>query len=488
MNKDVCELHPKAVWTNFEKLNEIPRGSKKEEKVIAFMKSFGESLGLETKVDETGNVYIRKPASPGYENRKGIVLQSHLDMVHQKNSDSDFDFDTMGIQSYIDGDWVTAKGTTLGADNGMGVASIMTILADDSIEHGPIEAFFTIDEETGMTGAIGLKAGLLKGDILLNLDSEDEGELYIGCAGGIDSTILDNYNDADVPADHKALKVSVKGLKGGHSGMDVVLGRGNANKLLNRLLLILADKHEIGVSMLDGGNLRNAIPREAFATLLFKAGDEDAVRKTISEIENMFRTEFGKIEPDLSISVEATDLPSKRMPSDYLRKLLWAINAAPNGVAAMSQDIPGLTETSTNMARVYAENGKLEIYFLTRSSIDSRKEMVTQEIESTFSLMGADTIEHAGGYPGWVPNPESQILETMSKGYEKLYGVVPKVMAIHAGLECGILGTHYPEMDMISFGPTIRNPHSPDEKVLIPTVGKFWDYLLDTLKNVPVKR
>ena len=487
MNKEVSELHPKAVWTNFEKLNEIPRGSKKEERVIEFMKSFGESLGLETKVDEVGNVYIRKEASPGFENRKGIVLQSHLDMVHQKNSDSDFNFDTMGIQSYIDGDWVTAKGTTLGADNGMGVASIMTVLADDSIEHGPIEAFLTIDEETGMTGAIGLKAGLLHGDILLNLDSEDEGELYIGCAGGIDSTVLDSYTEADVPNDHKALNVSVKGLKGGHSGMDVVLGRGNANKLLNRLLLILADKHEIGVSMLDGGNLRNAIPREAFTTLLFKAGDEDAVRKTISEVEATFRTEFGKIEPDLSIEVKAADLPAKRIPTDYLQKLLWAINAAPNGVAAMSQDIPGLTETSTNMARVHAENGKLEIYFLTRSSVDSRKDMVAQEIESTFKLMGVETVEHAGGYPGWVPNPDSEILKTMSKGYENLYGVVPKVMAIHAGLECGILGTNYPDMDMISFGPTIRNPHSPDEKVLIPTVGKFWDYLLDTLKNVPVK-
>jgi len=488
MNKEVCELHPNAVWTNFEKLNEIPRGSKKEERVIAFMKSFGENLGLETKVDETGNVYIRKQASPGYENRKGIVLQSHLDMVHQKNSDSDFDFDTMGIQSHIDGDWVTAKGTTLGADNGMGVASIMTILADDSIEHGPIEAFLTIDEETGMTGAFGLKAGLLKGDILLNLDSEDEGELYIGCAGGIDTSVIDSYNETNVPDDHNALRVFVKGLKGGHSGMDVVLGRGNANKLLNRLLLILADKYEIGVSMLNGGSLRNAIPREAYATLLFKAGDEGAVKNTISEVEATFKTEFGKIEPELNIEVNATDLPSKRMPSDYLQKILWAINAAPNGVAAMSQDIPGLTETSTNMAMVRVENGKMEIYFLTRSSVDSRKEMVAQEIESTFKLMEVDTVEHDGGYPGWVPNPDSAILETMSKGYENLYGVVPKVMAIHAGLECGILGTNYPEMDMISFGPTIRNPHSPDEKVLIPTVGKFWDYLLDTLKNVPVKK
>lgn len=487
MNKEVSELHPKAVWTNFEKLNEIPRGSKKEERVIAFMKSFGEGLGLETIVDETGNVYISKPASPGMENRKGIVLQSHLDMVHQKNSDSDFDFDNTGIQSYIDGDWVTAKGTTLGADNGMGVASIMTVLADNSIEHGPIEAFLTIDEETGMTGAIGLKAGLLNGDILLNLDSEDEGELYIGCAGGIDTTVLDSYTEAEDHGDHKALKIAVKGLKGGHSGMDIVLDRGNANKLLNRLLLFIADKHEMGVSELEGGNLRNAIPREAFATVLFKSEDEDAIRQCVLKAEAIFRTEFGNIEPDLSITAENTELPTKRIPTDYLKNLLLAINAAPNGVAAMSQDIPGLTETSTNMARVYAGNGKLEIYFLTRSSVDSRKEMVALEIESVFTLMGVESIEHSGAYPGWVPNPDSQILETMKKGYENLYGVIPKVMAIHAGLECGILGTNYPKMDMISFGPTIRNPHSPDEKVLIPTVGKFWDYLVNTLKNVPVK-
>jgi len=487
MNKEVCELHPKAVWTNFEKLNEIPRGSKKEERVIEFMKSFGESLGLETIVDQTGNVYISKPASAGMENRKGIVLQSHLDMVHQKNSDSDFDFDNMGIQSYIDGYWVKAKGTTLGADNGMGVAAIMTILADNSIKHGPIEAFLTIDEETGMTGAIGLKAGLLKGDILLNLDSEDEGELYIGCAGGIDSTVLDNYSEVEVPSNHKAFKVSVKGLKGGHSGMDIVLGRGNANKLITRLLLQLSDKHEIGVSSIEGGNLRNAIPRESFATLLFKSDNEDAIRKCISDAEAIYKTEFGKVEPDLSITVEQAEIPSKRIPSDYLLKLLNAINAAPNGVAAMSQDIEGLTETSTNMARVYAANGKLEVYFLTRSSVDSRKDMVALEIESVFTLMGVKRVKHNGAYPGWVPNPDSEILETMSKGYENLHNVVPKVMAIHAGLECGILGTNYPDMDMISFGPTIRNPHSPDEKVLIPTVGKFWDYLLDTLGNAPVK-
>ena len=487
MNEEIIKLHPNAVWKHFEMLNEIPRGSKKEERVIAFMRSFGENLGLDTSVDETGNVLIRKPASAGYENRKGVILQSHLDMVHQKNSDSDFDFDNQGIQSYIDGDWVKAKGTTLGADNGMGVASIMTILADNTIEHGPIEGFFTIDEETGMTGAFGLKGGLLNGEILLNLDSEDEGELYIGCAGGIDSTISDNYDEVEVPSDHSALKVDLRGLKGGHSGMDVVLGRGNANKLMVRLLLELGDKFEIGLSSIDGGSLRNAIPREATCELLVLTKDVDAVSTFISEREDVYKAEFGEIEPALSFSVNAISTPEKRLSSEYMIKILWAINAAPNGVIAMSRDIEGLTETSTNMARVLIKDGEVKVLFLSRSSVESRKEALTQSIESTFALMGASGIEHNGSYPGWEPNPDSAILATMKKGYENLYGKVPEVMAIHAGLECGILGTNYPGMDMISFGPTIRNPHSPDEKVLIDTVGKFWDYLLDTLKNIPAK-
>lgn len=487
MNKEIIELNPKGVWKHFEMLNEVPRGSKKEERVIAFMVSFGEGLGLDTSVDETGNVLIRKPASAGYENRKGIVLQSHLDMVHQKNSDSDFDFDTQGIKSYIDGDWVTAKGTTLGADNGMGVAAIMTILADNSIEHGPLEAFFTIDEETGMTGAFGLKGGLLKGDILLNLDSEDEGELYIGCAGGADSTVSDTYKVSSVPFDHAAILVELTGLKGGHSGMDIVLGRGNANKLINRLLLELKEEFEIGLSTFDGGSLRNAIPREAKVELLCLAKDKDAVKHFISEREEVYKIEFGTIEPALKLSCSDMDLPSGRMPSSYVDKLLWAIDAAPNGVIAMSKDIEGLTETSVNMARVLVKDGELKILFLNRSSVDSRKKALTQTISSVFSLMGVSGIRHHGAYPGWEPNPNSDILKTMKEGYNRLYGKIPEVMAIHAGLECGILGTNYPEMDMISFGPTIRNPHSPDEKVKIDTVQLFWDYLLDTLKHVPVK-
>lgn len=487
MNKEVIALYPQDVWKHFESINEIPRGSKKEERIIAYMKSFGEGLGLDTSVDATGNVLIRKPATPGFENRKGVVLQSHLDMVHQKNSDSDFDFDNDGIQSYIDDGWVKAKGTTLGADNGMGVASIMSVLANDTIEHGPIEAFFTIDEETGMTGAFGLEGGLLKGDILLNLDSEDEGELYIGCAGGEDSTIRDQYTPVEVPADHEAMKIELKGLKGGHSGMDIVLGRGNANKLMNRLLLELNEEFEIGLSAFDGGSLRNAIPREANVELLFLKGNAEKIKHFISEREEVYKMEFASIEPALTISCSTMDLPSSRIPSDYLSRLMWAIDAAPNGVIAMSKDIEGLTETSVNMARVLVKDGETKILFLNRSSVDSRKKALTQTIGSVFSLMGVSEIRHHGAYPGWEPNPDSAILETMKEGYNRLYGKVPEVMAIHAGLECGILGTNYPQMDMISFGPTIRNPHSPDEMVNIETVGLFWDYLLDTLKHIPVK-
>jgi dipeptidase D len=408
-------------------------------------------------------------------------------MVHQKNSDSNFNFDTQGIETYIDDEWVKANGTTLGADNGMGVASIMTVLADDSIEHGPIEAFFTIDEETGMTGAFGLKGGLLQGEILLNLDSEDEGELYIGCAGGIDSTVSDSYNEVDVPNDHSALKVDIRGLKGGHSGMDIVLGRGNANKMMTRLLLELSKKFEIGLSSFDGGSLRNAIPREASCTLLVLAKDVNEVKSFISNREEVYKLEYGDIEPALAIAVNAMETPSKRLPSEYLKRILLAINAAPNGVVAMSRDIEGLTETSTNMARVLIKDGETKVLFLSRSSVESRKDALTQTIESVFTLMGVSSVTHNGSYPGWEPNSESAILATMKEGYNRLYGKIPKVMAIHAGLECGILGTNYPGMDMISFGPTIRNPHSPDEKVKIDTVILFWDYLLDTLKHIPVK-
>ncbi len=485
MNKEVANLEPKAIWTNFEKLNEIPRGSKKESKAVAFIKKFGEDHGFYTYVDEVGNVILRKPASPGMENRKGVILQSHLDMVHQKNSDVDFNFDTDGIQSYIDGDWVTAKGTTLGGDNGIGVATILSVFTDDSIKHGPIEGLFTIDEETGMTGAFALKGGLLEGEILLNLDSEDEGELFIGCAGGIDNTVTFAYQTAKVPDNFTALKVTVKGLKGGHSGCDIQLDRGNANKLMNRILLTASSSMNIGICKIDGGSLRNAIPRESFAWIV--VDNKDAFIQHAKEQEDIFKKEFHASDPGICVAVSDSEMPDNMLPAELAVKLMLAIDAAPNGLYAMSQDMEGLVETSTNLARVLVENGNGTIMFLTRSSVDSRKNDLSRIINSVFSLFGNCKVESKGSYPGWEPNPDSAILKVMQKGYQDLFNQPPKVMAIHAGLECGILGRNYSGIDMISFGPTIRNPHSPDEKVDIATVQKFWKYLLYTLENIPKK-
>ena len=485
MNKEVANLEPRAIWTHFEQFNEIPRGSKKESRAVAFVKKFGEDHGFYTHVDQVGNVILRKPASPGMENRKGVILQSHLDMVHQKNSDVDFNFDTDGIQSYIDGDWVTAKGTTLGGDNGIGVATILSVFDDDNIKHGPIEALFTIDEETGMTGAFALEGGQLEGSILLNLDSEDEGELFIGCAGGIDNTITFAYQAEKVPEKFSAFKIAVTGLKGGHSGCDIQLDRGNANKIMNRVLLAVSSITDISICKIDGGSLRNAIPRESFAWVA--VSDADAFNKIISEQNHILKKEFHVSDPGVSVSAEPTTKQNEMLPADLTQRLLFAIDAAPNGLYAMSQDMEGLVETSTNLARVLIEAGKGTIMFLTRSSVDSRKMDLSRIIASTFHLLGNCEIEAKGSYPGWEPNPDSSILKVCKEGYHKMFGNVPKVMAIHAGLECGILGRNYPGMDMISFGPTIKNPHSPDEKVNIPTVQKFWKYLLYTLENIPVK-
>jgi len=485
MNKEVANLEPKAIWTNFEKLNEIPRASKKESKAVAFVKKFGEDHGFFTYVDEVGNVIFRKPASPGMENRKGVILQSHLDMVHQKNADVDFNFDTDGIQSYIDGDWVTAKGTTLGGDNGIGVATILSIFDDDNIKHGPIEALFTIDEETGMTGAFALKGGLLKGEILLNLDSEDEGELFIGCAGGIDNTITFSYQSVKIPQGFSAFKVSVTGLKGGHSGCDIQLDRGNANKIMNRVLLEASLKTDIGICKIDGGSLRNAIPRESFAWVV--VSDPDVFKKIINEQNSILKKEFHTSDPAVSLNAETAEMQNEMLAADLAGRLLLAIDAAPNGLYAMSQDMEGLVETSTNLARVLIKAGKGTIMFLTRSSVDSRKMDLSRIIGSVFQLFGDCEIESKGSYPGWEPNPDSSILKVCKEGYQKMFGNIPKVMAIHAGLECGILGRNYPGMDMISFGPTIKNPHSPDEMVNIATVQKFWKYLLYTLEHIPEK-
>ena len=486
MNKEIFNLEPKQVWQHFYSLTQIPRPSKKEEKIQKFIIDFGHKLGLETIVDEVGNVIIRKPATKGMENRKGVVLQGHLDMVPQKNSDKAHDFEKDPIEAYVDGDWVTANGTTLGADNGMGVAAAMAVLQSSDLQHGPIEALFTCDEETGMTGAFGLKAGVMKGDILLNMDSEDEGELYVGCAGGTNANAKFTYTETSVPAGQKAFKLSITGLKGGHSGLEIILGRGNSNKLMNRFLKHSALKHKLRLSWIDGGSLRNAIPRESFAIVTIPASEEDHFVKCLGKYYETFLHELSGVETDLKFTCESTTLPASLIDEDTQKRLFNAIYACPNGVIRMSDAMPGLVETSTNLSSVKSGDGEIKIQCLLRSSVDSSKEELGEMVRAVFELAGAE-IDLDGTYPGWKPNMDSPILKTMQDVYKKLYGKIPEIKAIHAGLECGLLGGVYPNWDMISFGPTIRYPHSPDEKVLIASVDKFWKFLVETLKAVPVK-
>jgi dipeptidase D len=486
MNTKLSSLKPQAIWKHFETLTQIPRPSKKEERIIQVMKEFGESLGLETIVDEVGNVIIKKPATPGMENRKGVILQGHLDMVPQANSDKQFNFETDPIEAYIDGEWVTANGTTLGADNGMGVAAAMAVLEAKDLEHGPIEALFTIDEETGMTGAFGLKPGLLQGDILLNMDSEDEGELYIGCAGGANANSSLQYSEEDVPADYISLKIMVAGLKGGHSGIDIPLYRGNANKILFRLLRFAAKDFGLKISSVDGGSLRNAIPREAHALVAVPSASKDSFLKAVKSYEATVKSEYATVDPDLKIEVKEAEKALKVMEAKSQTAFVNAVHACPNGVIRMSNDMEGLVETSTNLAIVKIENGKAAALSLVRSSVDSAKEDLCEMIDSVFALAGGVTVIN-GDYPGWKPNPNSPILHEMKEIYNNKFGKIPEIKAIHAGLECGLLGGVYPNFDMISFGPTIRYPHSPDEKVNIKTVEMFWDFLIETLKHVPKK-
>ena len=486
MNKDISTLEPKQVWQHFYCLTQIPRPSKKEEKIQQFIIDFGHSLGLETIKDEVGNIIIRKPATAGMENRKGVILQGHLDMVPQKNSDKVHNFETDPIETYIDGEWVTANETTLGADNGMGVAATMAVLQATNIQHGPIEALFTCDEETGMTGAFGIKAGVISGDILLNMDSEDEGELYVGCAGGTNANAIFTYTETPVPAGQKAFKLAITGLKGGHSGLEIILGRGNSNKLMNRFLKHSAIKHNLRLSWIDGGSLRNAIPRESFAIVTIPVSEEDHFVKCLNKYYQIFLKELSGVETDLKFTCEPVELPASLIDEDTQKRLFNAIYACPNGVMRMSDAMPGLVETSTNLSSVKFVDGVIKIQSLLRSSVDSAKEELGEMVRAVFELAGAE-INLEGTYPGWKPNMNSQILKTMQDVYQKLYGKIPEIKAIHAGLECGLLGGVYPSWDMISFGPTIRYPHSPDEKVHIASVDKFWKFLLETLKAVPVK-
>jgi dipeptidase D len=485
MNEAIRNLEPKVLWNKFADLNAVPRPSKKEERVIKFMKDFGESLNLETLEDEVGNVIIRKPASLGFEDCKPIVLQSHLDMVHQKNSDTDFNFDMQGIDMYVDGDWVRARGTTLGADNGLGVATIMAILESETIDHPALEALFTIDEETGMTGAMGLKGGVLQGDILLNLDTEEDDEIGVGCAGGVDVTATRSYNEIEVQYLAKAYTITVKGLNGGHSGMDIIKGLGNANKLMNRLLYAVKD--EMYLSELVGGSLRNAIPRESKALVVVKEKNVPAFISQLNKIKEGLLAEYKMLEKDLSISIESSDnLPQKVMETDGQNDLLKALYAAHNGVYRMSPSIADLVETSNNIAKVTVQNGLIKIECLTRSSVKSSIDDLVNTLTSVFELADFN-VTATGEYPGWAPNMESDILKVLDSLYEKLNGEKAHIAACHAGLECGILGQNYPNMDMISFGPTIKGAHSPDERASISSTQKFWNFVLEILKNIPKK-
>lgn len=482
MNDEVRGLEPKAVWNHFADLNAVPRPSKKEGRVIEFVKRFGENLGLETNVDDVGNVVIRKPASAGREHCTPIVMQSHLDMVHQKNAETDFDFLTQGIEMYVDGDWVKARGTTLGADNGIGVASIMTVLAAKEIAHPPLEALFTIDEETGMTGAQGLKAGLLTGRILLNLDTEDDDELTIGCAGGCDVTATGQYV-ADAAPQGVSHRLTVRGLKGGHSGVDIHLGRANANKVMNRLLWGAARDCDLRVAEVDGGGLRNAIPRESTARVLVPEERVSDFQRFISNAAQVIKQEYAATDPNAEIALERTESLPGVLPADLQKTLLATVYACPCGIHRMSPEIEDLVQTSNNLARVEVREGQLSIMCLTRSSVNSERDDLANAIKANFELTGAE-VAITGSYPGWQPAPSSAIVSLMSQVYRELFDGEAHVAACHAGLECGIIGRHYPDMDMISFGPNIRGPHSPDERVQISSVQKFWRFLLETLKRI----
>lgn len=486
MNTQIRQLEPKEVWNKFADLNAVPRPSKKEEKVIAFMLDFGKKLGLETFKDEVGNVIIRKPASKGYEDKKAIILQSHLDMVCQKNNDTTFDFETQGIEMLVDGDWVRAKGTTLGADNGLGVAAIMAILESKTIEHPALEALFTIDEETGMTGAKGLQGGVLQGEILLNLDTEEDTEIDIGCAGGVDVSAFREYEQEAIPQGVIAYKIVVKGLQGGHSGTDIHKGRGNANKIMNRLLFDGFENYGLRISWLRGGGLRNAIPRESEAVIVIDAIHKEAFELDFKESSDEIKKELHATEPTLTIEAISSQLPEKVMDLGVQEGILRSVYAAHNGVYSMSRTIADLVETSNNIANISIENGKIAAKCLTRSSVESSKFDLANALRSAFELSGCE-VTFTGSYPGWEPNAESPILQTLTSQYEKLFGEKPNVVACHAGLECGILGQNYPKMDMISFGPTIQGAHSPDERANITSVQKFWKFLLEILRNTPKK-
>lgn len=482
----IRNLEPTALWNHFADLNAVPRPSKKEERVVEFMMNFGKSLGLETIKDSIDNVIIKKPATSGMENRQTVVLQSHLDMVHQKNGDTIFDFDAQGIEMLTEGDWVTANGTTLGADNGIGVATIMALLASKEIPHPAIEALFTIDEETGMTGAIHVDPKNISGTILLNLDTEDDDELSIGCAGGIDTNTSYTYTSEPSKENSTSFSITIKGLLGGHSGMDIHRGRGNANKLMTRIVRHLMDQFSVQLAAFDGGSLRNAIPREATAHLVVEKSNVAQFKSEFQIISEDIISEYKSIESYLNITFNEVEVPQTVVNSEDSVKIIDTLYAVVNGVYRMSPEIEDLVEASSSLARVIVKEGTFSTQSLQRSSVDSSKKDVANSVKASFSAMGCSVVQN-GDYPGWSPNANSPILSLMKELYIKRYNEEPKIKACHAGLECGILGKHFPKMDMISFGPNIRAAHSPDEKVQISSVQKYWGYLLEVLLAIPRK-
>jgi len=484
---EISQLSPQPVWQFFDQICSIPHPSKHEEPLALHIIKFAESEGLEVRRDDVGNVFIKKPATLGMEDRKGVVLQAHIDMVPQKNEDTDHDFTKDPIQPFIDGEWVTAKGTTLGADNGMGMAACLAVLAAKDVEHGPLEVLLTIDEEAGMTGAFGLQEGWLEGDILLNTDSEQEGEVYMGCAGGVDSAITLDIEREAVPAEHAAVKLVVKGLKGGHSGCDIHTGRGNANKLLGRFLFAHAQELGLRLATFTGGSLRNAIPREAFAIATLPAANVDKLNELFSYYHSILVAELGKVETDINLFIEPAELPVDVFAAATQTRFNAVLNACPNGVIRMSDDIEGVVETSLNVGVITTESSSVTILCLIRSLMDSGRSNVEGMLKAIADLAGAQC-EFSGAYPGWKPDADSEVMRLFRETYKNIYGNTPNIMVIHAGLECGLFKEPYPTMDMISFGPTIKFPHSPDEKVQIATVDLFWEQMVAILKNIPVKK
>lgn len=482
---NITTLKPERIWHYFNEILQIPRPSKKEEKIAAYVMEFGRKFKLETRKDKTGNVLISKPATPGYEKTPGVILQGHLDMVCEKNSDKSFDFEKDPIEAWVDGDWLKARGTTLGADDGIGMAAMLAVLESKDLIHGPLECLFTVDEETGLTGAFGLEPGFLHGKVLLNLDSEDDGQFFIGCAGGRDTVIELAFETEPAPPDCCAFRVMISGLNGGHSGDDIHKGFGNANKILNRLLWNGSKQFHLRISSFEGGNLRNAIAREAQAVVLIPEKDCKAFGKYVSEFEEMIRQEFHITEKKLSVKAEKSELPARVMDIPSQLRLINSLYACPHGVMAMSQEIPGFVETSTNLASVKMQQDSFKIATSQRSSSESAKNDICAMVAAVFSMAGAE-IEHSDGYPGWSPNANSRVVELAVESWEALYHEKPVVRAIHAGLECGLIGDKYPGMDMISYGPTLRGVHSPDERLEIPTVQKFWDLTVELLRRIAV--